>query len=235
MPRRKRLRILLTNDDGLDAPGLAALEAALPDGSEVVVAAPSVEYSGCSHQVTTNRPIRVRRLTQRKFSVESMPADCVRVALHGDGGRFDWVMAGINHGGNLGVDVYYSGTVAAAREATLYGIPAIAISHYRDREFVPDDWRRATAWVRGLLPELLGRPLPAGGFWNVNLPSLPAGAGEPPLVDCEVDTSPLQLTYGVDGESYSYTGVYRQRGRQRGCDVDTCFGGSIAVSLLRLP
>ncbi len=235
MPRRKRLRFLLTNDDGVDAPGLAALEAALPGGSEVLVAAPSDECSACSHQVTTSRPIRVRRLAEQRFSVDSMPADCVRIALHNDGGHFDWILAGINNGANLGVDVYYSGTVAAAREATLHGLPAIAISQYRDREFTAGDWRRATGWVRGLLRELLARPLPAGSFWNVNLPSLPPGHAEPPLVECHVDTKPMQLSYAVDGERYSYAGVYRQRDRQPGCDVATCFDGAIAVSLLTLP
>ena len=235
MHGRKPPRFLLTNDDGLDAPGLAALEAALPERSEVLVVAPSEERSACSHQVTTSRAIRAIRVDARRLAVDSLPADCVRLAVHGFRDCFDWVLAGINHGANLGADVYYSGTVAAVREAALFGVPSIAVSHYRDRELNEDDWQRASDWVRGLLPELLERPLGRGEYWNVNLPSLPQGPADPPVVDCEVDTSPLQLCYQVEDDSYWYTGVYGNRGRQPGRDVDTCFNGGISVSLLRLP
>ena len=235
MTGRKPLRFLLTNDDGLDAPGLAALEAAVPEGSDVLVIAPAEERSACSHQVTTARALRARRVNARRLSVDSMPADCVRLALHGFRDSFDWVLAGINHGANLGADVYYSGTVAAVREAALFGVPSIALSHYRDRELSDDDWRRATGWVRDFLPELLERPMERGEYWNVNLPSLPRGPADPPIVDCEVDTSPLQLSYEVEEDCYWYTGVYSSRGRQPGRDVDTCFNGGISVSRLRLP
>ncbi len=235
MPRRKPLRFLLTNDDGLDAPGLSALEAALPEGSDAMVIAPSEERSACSHQVTTSRVFRATQVGERKIAVDSVPADCVRVALHDYGGSFDWVLAGINHGANLGADVYYSGTVAAVREAAIFGVPSIALSHYRDRELDDDDWLRATGWVRTLLPALLKRPLGRGEYWNVNLPSLPPGPADPPIVDCEVDTSPLELSYAVDAGEYWYTGVYARRGRQPGRDVDACFAGSISVSLLSLP
>ncbi len=226
---------MLTNDDGIDAPGLDALDAALPEGADSIVVAPCGELSGCSHQVTTSRSIRTRRIDGRRLAVDSSPADCVRLALHVFGERFDWVLAGINHGANLGADVYYSGTVAAVREAALHGLPAIALSHYRDRILDDRDWRRATGWVRQLLPRLLARPLGAGEFWNVNLPSLPPGPGEPRIVECGVDTSPLQLHYVSENGGYRYTGTYSERQRQPGRDVDNCFRGSIAVSLLRLP
>lgn len=235
MSRREPLRFLLTNDDGLDAPGLAALKAALPAGSDPMVVAPSEERSACSHQVTTSRVFRTTRVNERTIAVDSVPADCVRIAVHDFRGSFDWVLAGINHGANLGADVYYSGTVAAVREAALFGVPSIALSHYRDRVLSDDDWRRATGWVRGLLPGLLKRPLGRGEYWNVNLPSLPPGRADPPIVDCEVDTSPLDLSYAIEGDEYWYTGVYASRGRQPGTDVDACFAGSISISLLRLP
>ena len=235
MSFREPLRFLLTNDDGLGAPGLAALEAALPHGSQSIVIAPREECSACSHQVTTNRTIQVRRLEGRRLSVDSMPADCVRLGVHDFRDRFDWVLAGINHGANLGADIYYSGTVAAAREAALHGVPSIALSHLRDRVLSKGDWQRASLWVRRLLPSLLARPLGRGEFWNVNLPTLPPGPADPPCVDCEVDTSPLQLSYEVVGDEYLYTGVYGQRARQVGSDVDACFEGSISVSRLRLP
>ena len=235
MPAPGRLRFLLTNDDGMEAPGLAALRAALPAGSEALVIAPAREQSACSHQVTTARTFRTNRIDDRTISVDSVPADCVRVALHDHRSSFDWVLAGINHGANLGADVYYSGTVAAVREAALFGVPAVAVSHYRDRVLGEEDWLRAAGWVRALLPGLLARPIARGEYWNVNLPSLPPGPADPPVVDCDVDTSPLELAYEVEAGSYCYTGVYSRRGRQRGRDVDTCFAGAISVSLLRLP
>lgn len=229
------LRFLLTNDDGLDAPGLAALEAALPEGSDAMVVAPSEERSACSHQVTTARGFRATRVDDRTVAVDAVPADCVRLAVHDFRDSFDWVLAGINHGANLGADVYYSGTVAAVREAAIFGVPSIALSHYRDRVLSDDDWRRATGWVRSLLPSLLERPLGRGEYWNVNLPSLRPGPADPPIVECEVDTSPLELSYEVDAGEYLYTGVYARRGRRPGCDVDACFAGCISISLLRLP
>ncbi len=235
MSRPEQLRFLLTNDDGIDAPGLAALEAALPRGVESTIVAPSHERSACSHQVVTARPFRAARLDERRIAVESLPADCVRLAVHEFRNRFDWVLAGINHGANLGADIYYSGTVAAVREAALLRVPAIAFSHYRDRVLSDADWRRATGWVRRLLPDLLARPVQSGEFWNVNLPSPQPGPADPEIVECAVDTSPVHLSYAVDGDSYAYSGVYGQRGRQPGRDVDVCFSGSIAVSLLRLP
>lgn len=235
MSPRMPLRFLLTNDDGIEAPGLAALEAALPPGSRSIVVAPGQERSACSHQVTTSRPIRTKRIDERRIKVDSWPADCVRLAAHSMRDRFDWVLAGINHGANLGADVYYSGTVAAVREAALLGLPAIAVSHYRDRVLSEEDWQRATGWVRDILPNLLCRPLARGEFWNVNLPSLPAGPAIPPVVECDVDTSAVDQAYEASDGSFLYTGVYGKRGRQAGRDVDVCFSGRIAVSTLRLP
>ena len=235
MPIRGQTRFLLTNDDGIGAPGLAALEAALPAGAVSLIVAPAEEQSACSHRVATARPLRASRLDQRRIAVDSTPADCVRLAWHEFRDRVDWVLAGINHGANLGADIYYSGTVAAAREAALLGLPAIALSHYRDRALDAADWQRAAQWVQRLLPGLLARPLRKGGYWNVNLPCPAPGPADPPVVACAVDTSPLQLAYAAEGDCYSYRGTYGQRPRCPGQDVDVCFGGSIAVSQLKLP
>lgn len=233
--RPPELRVLLTNDDGIRAPGLAALEAALPSGCSSVIVAPTAERSACSHQVVTAGPIGTQRLDPRRIGVDAFPADCVRLAVQGFRQDFDWVLAGVNHGANLGADIYYSGTVAAAREAALLGVPAIALSHYRDRVLSDADWQRATLWVKRLLPKLLARPLDPRAFWNVNLPSLPPGPAAPPVVECPVDTSPVQVRYDVRGSAYQFAGVYSNRPRNHGCDVQTCFDGNIAVSLLRLP
>ena len=235
MPPPKQLRFLLTNDDGIDAPGLAALKAALPEGAVSIVVAPDKEKSACSHQVITARPFRASRVEEGQIAVDSLPADCVRLAWHEFGDCFDYVLAGINHGANLGADIYYSGTVAAVREAALLGIPAIALSHYRDRVLSSADWQRATRWVRELLPNLLAKPVRRGEYWNVNLPCPDPGPADPRVVECAVDTNPVDLAYAVDGDEYSYRGVYTRRPRSPDHDVDVCFSGSVAVSLLRLP
>src|SRR4051794_39363931 len=107
------MRLLLTNDDGIAAPGLLALESAVRHlGAEFVVVAPASVCSGCGHRVTTDGTIRVEERTPGRFAVEGTPADCVRLALHALATGVDWVLSGINAGGNLGADVYHSGTVA---------------------------------------------------------------------------------------------------------------------------
>src|SRR5262245_42279778 len=127
------MKLLLTNDDGIDAPGLEALLGAAAALGEAVVVAPDEHLSGCSHRVTTGRPIRVERRGEGRHAVCGTPADCVRVGLHGLAPEARWVLAGINEGGNLGADVHHSGTVAAVREAVLHGVPGIALSHYHRR------------------------------------------------------------------------------------------------------
>lgn len=130
--------ILLSNDDGYFAPGLKALAAALETEAEVVICAPEANQSATSHSLSLHRVLRLRNAGPNIFAVDGTPADCVYVALH-SGGRVlhrrpDLVVSGINHGLNLGVDVFYSGTVAAAREGAMRGIPAIAVSadHHAD-------------------------------------------------------------------------------------------------------
>src|SRR4051794_24305316 len=115
------MRFVLTNDDGIDAPGLRALEEAARQVGEVIVVAPAAPQSGCSHRVTTSALIRVHRAGPDRFAVEATPADCVRVALYRFGPEPAWVLSGVNDGGNLGADVHHSGTVAAVREAVLHG------------------------------------------------------------------------------------------------------------------
>lgn len=224
------MRLLLTNDDGVDAPGLQALIEAAEAAGEAIVVAPTEAKSGCGHATTTDRPLRLRQLAEDRYAVEGTPADCVRVALHRFQGEVDWVLAGINSGGNLGVDVYHSGTVAAVREAALRGIPAIAFSHYRNRTLTERDWKRAADWTRMLLDDLLQRPAEQGIFWNINLPILALGAAKPEVVFCPLDPSPLPLSFDGDGEMLLYNGVYAKRPRIRGADVEACFGGKIAVT-----
>lgn len=227
------MRILLTNDDGIDAPGLAALEKAARLVGQPIVVAPASEFSGCGHRVTTTQPVRVRSLADHRHAVEGTPADCVRVALHGLVDDTSWVLAGINAGGNLGADVHHSGTVAAIREAVLHGRPGIAFSQYRKRG-MPLDWDRAMAWVGVVLQNLVQRPWQPGTYWNVNLPHLEPGAANPEIVECPLDTAPLPVQFRREGDLWHYEGIYHQRKRQPGADVEVCFNGKIAVTRLSL-
>jgi 5'-nucleotidase len=225
--------LLLTNDDGIEAPGLAALSAAAAPRGRVCVVAPVGPCSGCGHRVTTHEPIAVTTLADDRLAVAGTPADCVRLALHHLVPVVSWVLAGINAGGNLGVDVYHSGTLAAVREAAIHGRPGIALSHYiaRGRAI---DWEVATRRASTVLGRLLALPWEPGTFWNVNLPHLEPGAPEPEVVFCPVDPSPLPLDYDVADHRARYCGVYQARARRPSCDVDVCFRGAIAVSLIPL-
>lgn len=228
------MKILLTNDDGIDAPGLATLERLATVLGTPVVLAPHRTLSGCSHQVTTDGPIRVEEVGAQRRSVTGTPADCVRIGLLDLAPDVDWVLSGINDGGNLGCDTFMSGTVGAAREAALLGKRAIAISQYR-RRHLPFDWEWAARTVATVLPQLVRRPLPPRSFWNVNLPHEPDYANTTPeVVFCPVDTHPLPVTYErIDG-AWHYRSNYHARQRRLGSDVDVCFGGRVAVSLLTL-
>jgi 5'-nucleotidase len=168
-----------------------------------------------------------------RWIVHGTPADCVRVALHGLASDVAWVLAGINHGGNLGADVFHSGTVAAVREAVLHGTPGIAFSQYHKRNQTID-WNVAARWVAQLLPELMAKPASPGIMWNVNLPHLEPGAPEPEVVYCPLDVSPLPLSFRREGELHFYNGDYHGRPRVTGSDVDACFSGKIAVTRLVL-
>src|SRR5262245_45647765 len=160
------MKLLLTNDDGIEAPGIEALREAARSVGEVVVVAPADHLSGCSHRVTTNQPIRVLADGSGRWAVHGTPADCVRLALHQLADEASWVLSGINAGGNLGADVYHSGTVAAVREAVLHGRPGIAVSQYQKRG-LPVDWLRAARWVTPLLRQLVIQSWTPGTFWSI--------------------------------------------------------------------
>lgn len=230
------MRILLTNDDGIDAPGLAALAAAATGlGGEPVVVAPAEPHSGCGHRVTTDRPLRVIPAGPGRFAVTGTPADCVRIALAELVPDAAVVLSGINAGGNLGTDIHHSGTVAAAREAALHGRTAVAASHYR-RSGAAIDWVRAATWMERVFAMLpLGADAAiAGGLWNVNLPDPPEAFDLPPIVECPVDASPFTLGYRMTDDGWRYAANYHERPRRPSADVALCFGGAITVSRLEL-
>ena len=228
------MKLLLSNDDGYDAPGLAALvEAAQPLG-ELAVVAPAEPQSCMSHAVTMGVGMRSREYGQGNLALYGTPADCIRVGLLRVAPQAKWVLSGINHGGNLGVDIYYSGTVAAVREAVLHGWPGIAVSHFR-KGGLEYDWARVVPWVRTVLQDLMARPVSPGLFYNVNLPHLAPGEPDPQVVFCPLDQHPLPLSFRPDEEGrLFYDGNYHSRQRQIGADVDVCFSGNIAVTEVHL-
>ncbi len=228
------MKLLLSNDDGIDAPGLAALLAAAREVGEPVIVAPAGPQSGMSHAITWDRGVRLEERGAGSFAVHGTPADCARLGLLRVAPDARWVLSGINHGGNLGADIYYSGTVAAVREAVLHGWPGIAFSQYLSRD-LPLDWPRATRWSARLLAELLARPVEPGLFYNVNFPHLAAAAPEPEIVFCPLDPNPLPLSYRHEADDHHiYDGDYQTRARTAGADVAVCFGGGISVTALRL-
>ncbi len=167
------MRILLANDDGIFSPGLHALEKVFSEAHEVWVVAPDRERSGVSQCITFFEAIKVVQVADRKFAINGTPADCSIVAIKGGFiPKPDVVVSGINAGPNLGTDVLYSGTVAAARQAALMGIPAIAISLDRygfDSDFEP------TAMLLAQNIEKLIRDWEPGFFWNINVPPVLLG------------------------------------------------------------
>jgi 5'-nucleotidase len=246
------MKFLLTNDDGIDAAGLNALLDAAQNFGEAIIVAPAAPQSGVSHAVTWHEGVRIeprgekcqsgserqsglnRHSGSERFAIHGTPADCIRLGLLHLVPGANWVLSGINHGANLGADVYYSGTVAAVREAILHGWPGIAFSHYR-KKGMDFDWARATRWITPLLRELVDRPIEPGLFYNVNLPLLPAGAPDPEVIWCPLDPKPLPLNYRHEEETgLYYAGDYNLRGRTPKADVDVCFNGNIAVSQVKL-
>jgi 5'-nucleotidase len=226
-----RLQILVTNDDGWDAPGLAALKALAQDLGDVYTVAPRDPHSYAGHRVTTDTPMELIETAPREFHLSGTPADCVRVALTSLRPDIDWVLSGINRGGNLGVDIYSSGTVAAAREAAFLGKPAIAISQYV-RRGLPLDWTRSKQLAAPVVAGLLTAERGTKEYWNINLPHLEDGAPAR-LVECVPDDEPLDVQFRREGGLFHYAGTYVGRPRSAGRDVEHCFQGAVTVSRLR--
>lgn len=226
------MTLVLTNDDGIDAPGIRALQAALPLHTTAIVA-PDRPLSGCSHQLNRGGPIPIEHRDQQEYAISGTPADCTRVAVSYLYPDTRWVISGINAGGNLGADMYVSGTVAAVREATLLRIPGIAISHYI-REQRPIDWAVASRLAAKVLTQLMQTTPAPGEFWNVNLPHIQADDPDPEIVECPSCTQPLPTEFIIRDHAFYYTGHYSQRRRDQGADVDVCFSGQISVTRVRL-
>lgn len=163
--------ILITNDDGVYSPGLRALAAAMAQLGEAVIVAPDRNRSAVGHALTLEHPLRAEEIEPGVFAVDGTPTDCVNLGIHGlMMQRPDLVVSGINSGSNLGDDITYSGTVSAALEASLMGIPAIAVS-LDARSFAPEDLAVAVDFMRVLARRVVRKGLPPETFLNVNIPS----------------------------------------------------------------
>ena len=166
------MRILISNDDGLDAPGIAELESQLSHLAEVTVFAPDRDRSGASNSLTLDQPIRIIDISKNRYRVAGTPTDCVHLALTGlMEDEPDMVVSGINNGANLGDDVIYSGTVAAAMEGRFLGLPAIAVSLVLEPQS-GGHFSTAGKVAVELVRRLVDDPLPADTILNVNVPDV---------------------------------------------------------------
>lgn len=188
------LRILITNDDGLDFPGLAALAEALSSLGTVTVAAPRYDVSGASHGVTSDRPIPVETMErngQTWFAIDARPVTCLRLAVETLlPERPDIVLSGINKGENLGTVTFYSATVAAAREAAFLGLPALAVHLARGADM---DYRAAAEVVADIVRAVGREGVPKGTFLNVNVPNLPKESIKGVRVTRQDSRAPLEF------------------------------------------
>ena len=227
------MKIVATNDDGYDQPGLTALVQAVAPLGEVTVVAPATAQSNVGHRVTLREPIRVDQVAADTYVLHATPADCSRLAIKQLVPDVDWIIAGINPGANLGSDVYQSGTVAAAREAAILGVRAAAVSQYIAAGQTID-WPAATVHVARCLADIVKQSLGPGQFWNVNLPSPLAVHSRPESRRCPLDTHPHRYRYIKNGGVYRYAGIIHDRPRAAGSDVDICFGGAISMTRLEI-
>lgn len=193
------MRILLTNDDGIAAPGLLAVYRELIKIGEVHVVAPETIQSATGHGITLAKPLLTSQVTIDEgvvgTAVDGRPADCVKLAVSQILPKQpDLVVSGINSGANVGINVIYSGTVAAAIEAAFLGLPAIALSLFLKAD-VPTDYARAARWSMTVIEDLLNKGLKPGQVASVNFPALGPDAQTPPIRYCRQCTRPWVDTY----------------------------------------
>jgi 5'-nucleotidase len=235
-----RCRILISNDDGIESPGIRVLERIAGDlADDVWVVAPEQEQSGASHSLTTRRPLRIREVAPKRYAVDGTPTDCVLIAVKRllRDRPLDLVLSGINAGSNVGEDLTYSGTVAAAMEATLLGIPAMALSQeYRDRDDIP--WETAEAFAPEMIRRLLRLPWPDSTLYNINFPAVPPGAAAGIAVTSQGKRAIADnLTEGVDprGRPYYWIGPARDGGAaEPGTDVAALALDRVSITPIHL-
>jgi len=237
------MRILLTNDDGINAPGLYVLEkiaAQLSD--DIWICAPSEEQSGAGHSLTLTRPVRMRQHAERRFSVTGTPTDAVTMGLKKVlPGPPDLILSGVNRGANLGDDVTYSGTVSAALEGALAGVRSIALSQVYSREGMGDgiDFSAAEEWGAKVLVPLLDVPFAPRTLVNVNFPPVPGSEVRGIRVARQGfhDYARGSVVEGIDPRGFSYYwfglhGIEHTPGHET--DLEAIAEGHISVTPLQL-
>jgi 5'-nucleotidase len=232
------LRILLSNDDGIDAPGLKALYEKLRPLGDVTVAAPLKNSSGVSHSIATEAPIRVEESAARGkkwYAIDAFPATCVRFALENLlTEKPDIVVSGINRGDNTGLVTFFSATVAVARQAAFAGIPAIAVNLERGEEA---DLENAAAFTAQLVREVGTKGLKAGVFLNVNFPALPKSRIKGVKITSQDLRNPIQFyekRVGQDGEPYYWPGYKRLAPEDEKTDIGALGAGYITITPLQI-
>ncbi|MEY4271063.1 MAG: hypothetical protein RLZZ58_2279 [Pseudomonadota bacterium] len=238
------MRILLTNDDGINAPGLVVLERiARQFSDDVWVVAPADENSGAGHSLTLSRPVRVRRISDRRFAVAGTPTDSVMMALGVimTDARPDLILSGVNRGANLGDDVTYSGTVSAAMEGALAGVRSIALSQVYGREGMGDavPFAAAEAWGPRVLSPLLDMDFAPRSLVNINFPALDPAAikGIRVVRQGFHDYSRGSIVKGTDPRGYDYYwfglhGIEHSAGHDS--DLEAIDDGYVAVTPLHV-
>ena len=235
------MRILVSNDDGIHAPGLKVMEKiAASLSKDVWVVAPEYEQSGASHSLTLTQPLRLRKINPRKFAVRGTPTDCVMMAVHEifKGKRPDLLLSGVNRGSNMGEDVTYSGTVAVAMEGTLLGIPSIALSQKLTPGH-PVKWSTAEHHGPKIVRKLLKTGWPKDTLINVNFPDVMHDSvkGVQLCSQGQRDLTDLMLDHRVDarGVPYYWIGFRHDNGSpKQGTDLAAIESGHISVSPLHL-
>lgn len=243
------MHLLLTNDDGIEAQGLQSLAEFVrsqPTVSRVTIVAPIDGRSCCGHTVNTYAPIRIQNVAPEQYAIDGWPADCVRIAIVHLGLKPDWILSGVNHGGNLGLDIMMSGTCGAAREAAWLGYHAIALSQYRSPR-VQVSWPKSAARAWSVALQIIAEQQIAEketspheldnsnsnqpiGFWNVNLPSLEDSTVLPKPIHCKPDPSAHRFVFEETGEGLLYRSSYQDRPRLPAYDIEYCFQGSPTIS-----
>lgn len=233
------MHLLLTNDDGIEAEGLQSLAEFVrsqPKVSRVTIVAPIDGRSCCGHTVNTYAPIRIQNVAPEQYAIDGWPADCVRIAIVHLGLKPDWILSGVNHGGNLGLDIMMSGTCGAAREGAWLGYRSIALSQYRSPR-VQVSWQISAARAWSVASQIMAETshnsspnTPPVGFWNVNLPSIGDDSPLPKPIQCKPDPSPHRFTFEETSEGLLYRSSYQDRPRLPGYDIECCFQGSPTIS-----
>ncbi len=232
------MNILISNDDGYGAEGLCALYEVASRYGSVAIVAPDRQHSMKSHAISGDVLTVVKDPgLAHAYHCTGTPADCVRLGLnHLPIGTVDVVIAGINHGGNLGVDVFYSGTLAAAREAALLGVPAIAMSQMC-RGTATENWERARALAAEALEHVLGHRTPARlpRLTNINLPCFTVAETPHGIKQCPMTVAPMGMEFDeVEPLRFKYAASYFGRPAPQGSDVFYAMNGWITVTELNL-